>query len=288
MKNKKEIKIGVLLYTYDRVDDVRINMEIIRNVWKKSKMFQDVKIVHCYNGEKKRYPEKYLENDLVGLKNSGHFQGAAELIDAGIKVFNSKYKDLDYVFVLAADTWNVKVDYLEKIINKLIKKKLYLAACPWGTPKRNSFFDAGMSTDYFIFDWQWAKKYKTFPIDYVDFYKKFGDLFLYLKGANVMVEKLVFARFLKATFREFNNNNKLGLLASNKILRLTDREPVHFNEKWDRNFYWPKMGLLTHHEPAPKKKILKTLNISGGKYLNKLLNSGNLNYYNKIQCVYNM
>ena len=45
--------IGVLIYTYNRVDDAKINMDIIRNVWEKSKYFENVKIIHSFNGGKK-------------------------------------------------------------------------------------------------------------------------------------------------------------------------------------------------------------------------------------------
>ena len=41
----KKLKIGVLLYTYNRVNDVRINMEIIRNVWGKIELLKEVVIL---------------------------------------------------------------------------------------------------------------------------------------------------------------------------------------------------------------------------------------------------
>ena len=40
------------------------------------------------------------------------------------------------------------------------------------------------------------------------------------------------------------------------------------------------MGLLTHHDPKPKKELLKKLKITNGKYIKKLINSKNLDYYN--------
>lgn len=30
--------LGILIYTYNRVDDAKINMEIIRNIWAKPKL----------------------------------------------------------------------------------------------------------------------------------------------------------------------------------------------------------------------------------------------------------
>lgn len=58
-------KIGALIYTQDRVDDARINFEIVRNVWQKTKFFKSVEIVHSYNGKSEWYPKKYLEDVLV-------------------------------------------------------------------------------------------------------------------------------------------------------------------------------------------------------------------------------
>ena len=81
----KKLKIGVLLYTYNRVNDVRINMEIIRNVWGKIELLKEVVIVHAFNGQREWWLEKYLEDDLVYLSNPGHFEGAAILMSEGIK-----------------------------------------------------------------------------------------------------------------------------------------------------------------------------------------------------------
>ena len=276
--------IGVLIYTYNRIDDAMINMDIIKNVWEKSKYFENVKIVHSFNGQKDWYPKKYLENDLVIKKNSWHFQGASDLIDAGIRTFQKKYKNIDYVIVLASDTWLVKPSYIEKIINKMKKDNLRLATCSWGLPQRNNMGDVGMAVDFFIIDLKWATKYRMFPIDYVNFYKKYGELLLYKRGGNVMLEKLLYARYLKAVSREEDFGGIATKVAKEKLLRLEDREPIHshVDEKgsWIRNMYWPVIGLLSHHDPAPKREILRENNIVAGKNIEKLLKSEDLSYYN--------
>jgi len=259
-------------------------MDIIRNVWEKSEHFSDVKIIHSFNGKKEWYPNKYLENDLVAIKNSWHFQGASDLIDAGIKTFQKKHKEVDYVVVLASDTWLIKPDYIENVLNKMKEDNLYLATCPWGLPERNEIRDVGMAVDFFIVDLKWATKYKMFPINYDDFYKKYEELFLYQKGRNVMLEKLLYARYLKAVSREENSGGVARKMAIKKLLDLKDREPVHSHiseeEYWIRNMYWPEMGLLSHHEPAPKKEILRAESIKGGESIEKLFQSEDLSYYN--------
>lgn len=276
--------IGVLIYTYNRTDDAKINMDIIRNVWEKSEHFDDVKIVHSFNGKKEWYQKKYLENDLVVTKNSWHFQGAADLIDIGIKTFWKKYKAINYIIVLASDTWLIKPAYIANILSKMKKENQYLATCRWGLPERNDIRDVGMAVDFFIVDLKWASKYKMFPIDYSDFYRKYEELLLYQKGGNVMLEKLLYARYLKAVSRKENFGGVARKEAIKKLLDLKDREPVHshINEEgyWIRSMYWPKMGLLSHHDPAPKKKILRKNNIRSGKSIKRLMKSDNLSYFN--------
>jgi len=284
MNNKKKLKIGVLIYTYNRTDDAKINMEIIRSVWKKSKYLKNVKIVHSFNGEKKWYSKKYLEDDLVVMKNSWHFQGASDLIDIGIQTFQKKYKNIDYVIVLASDTWLIKSVYVEGILNKMKKDDLYLATCPWGLPKRNDIRDVGMAVDFFIIDLKWATKYKMFPINYFDFHRKYGELISYQRGGNVMLEKLAYARYLKALNMEENFGGVARKQAIRKLLDLKDRVPIHTHiDKqgfWERTMYWPKIGLLSHHDPVPKKEILKKNNIKDGGNIKKLLKSKNFLYFN--------
>jgi hypothetical protein len=99
-----------------------------------------------------------------------------------------------------------------------------------------------------------------------------------------MLEKLLLARYIKAVGREKNFGGSAREIAFRRILSLKDRIPVHSHidnkGNWIRKMYWPKMGLLTHHWPLPKKKILKKAKIKNGKSIRKLLDSNNLSYYN--------
>jgi len=278
--------LGFLIYTYNRVDDARINMEIIKDAWVKSKLFSDIKIIHAYNGKKAWYPKKYIEDDLVVIKNSWHFQGAADLIDTGVTRFYKKYKNIDYLIVLAADTWLIKPKYVYNIIQKMQQEKLHLATCAWGLPQRNDIADVGMAVDFCIIDAKWAKKYKMFPVNYQKFYKKYADLFLYIRAGNLMLEKLLYAKYLQAINKQEKTNFVARKFALNKMYILKDREPVHNRVAkdglWSRKMYWPKMGLLTHHDPKEKKFILKKLAIiCKGVSFNKLITQKDLSYYNK-------
>ncbi|MCX6766648.1 MAG: hypothetical protein NT170_02605 [Candidatus Moranbacteria bacterium] len=284
MEKDKKLKIGVVIYTFDRVDDAKINMEIIRNLWSKLPVFSDITIVHAYNGKKGWYPKKYLENSLVRMKNPGHFQGASDLIDAGTKILIQK-KDIDYVIVLASDTWLLKPEYIAKAINEMRKKDLYLATCPWGLPNRNDIRDVGVATDFFCLDIKWARKYKLFPLRYKEFYKKYGEYLLYKSGSNVMLEKLMLMRFMQAIRRVICSDNLYKAVAKEKIYWLSDREPVHshINKRglWVRKMLWEKIGLETSHDLLQKKKFLKKFDFCQGKNTKRLLGSKDLNYFNE-------
>ena len=141
--------LGFLIYTYNKVDDARINMELVRSLWHQSQLFQNIIIVHAYNGDRSWYSTKYLEDKLINLHNSGHYQGAAELIDAGIKVFEEQYAYVNYVVVLASDTWLVNPCYVAEILKSMQDNRLRLATCAWNLDEEVSIFEVGMATDFF-------------------------------------------------------------------------------------------------------------------------------------------
>lgn len=276
--------IGVVIYTYNRVDDAKINMEIIRNEWTKIEGFRDIKIVHAYNGEKKWYPKKYLEDEIVRIKNSWHFQGASDLIDAGIKKMSENYKNVDYLIVLAADTWIINPLYIWKLVDRMRAEQYSLSTCAWGLPEKNNIREVGMAVDFFVVNLRWAIKYGMFPIDYNDFYQKYGEFVLYQKAGNIMLEKLTLSRYLRAISNEEGFNGVATKKAMERLLIMREREPVHSHiDKegfWKRYMYWPKMGLLTHHNPDEKKEILFKKGIKKGDNIKKLLKSNRLDYFN--------
>jgi len=284
------MKIGVLLYTYNRTDDARINLEIIRNTWPKDELFKDVTIVHSYNGERDWWPEKYLEDELIYLENPGHFLGAELLINEGMNVFKNKYSDTDYVILLASDTWCVKPEYLSDIVRRLKDEDKYLATCVWGSRKKNDIFKRGAALDFCIFDFWWVVRAELFPLHYKEFLDKYKELFLY-QDETPYLEVVFITRFLQAIERSIKipSDNLLRPVAADHIYRLSDREPVHevgserrfFKRNyWERYMYWPKMELITHHDPIEKQKVLRKWNLGLGEYGKKFLAASDLTYYN--------
>lgn len=284
------MKIGVLIYTYNRTDDTRINMEIIRNVWKKSEILKDVKIVHSFNGEKEWWPEKYLEDELLYLENPGHFSGAEILLNEGVKTFQEKYSDIDYVIVLASDTWLVMPEYIEKVILGMQKEEKYLGTCVWGSKERVDMFKWGIALDFLILDLKWSRKSSLFPIRFREFAEKYQELFFY-HDQTIYLEIVFIARYMQAILRSviLPSDNILKPVAESYVYRMKEREPIHDNQreriffKRDRSvrkMYWENIGLITQHDPVPKKAVLKKWNLKLGQYGEKLLSSKDLSYYN--------
>ena len=164
------MNIAVVISTYNRVDDARINMEIIRNVWEKTNLFGKVNIVHSYNGKKEWYLEKYLEDSLIVTENKGHFHGAANLLDAGFLEIERCKWDVDYLVFLAADTWITKPDFILSLLNEIKEKKLYLATNTWDAlPDKPGNVLKAMASDFFVLDYKWALDLNIFPLDYGKF-----------------------------------------------------------------------------------------------------------------------
>ncbi len=275
----KRPRLGVVIYTHDRVDDARINQEVIRNIWRTPE-FAETMIVHAYNGHQRWYPKRYLEDVLVRRPNPGHLAGASDLIDVGIRRLR-RYRDISHVVVLAGDAWCLDPRYIAKKISAMRKQEKRLASAVWGTAKRQSMWDLGLATQLFIFETAWAERYRLFPLDYAAFAKKYEEFLLYRSGSSVAAEKLLTTRLLQASYRERPVNVGRRDIAERHVLRLTECEPVHKNERWERYPYWPKIGFVTHHDPGPKRKILKQRGVRpAGPAMKKLLTAKDLGYYN--------
>jgi hypothetical protein len=274
--------VGVLIYTYDRTDDARISQEIIRTRWAESGHFRAIHITHAFNGREEWYPAAHAEDELLRLENSGHAQGAAELIDAGMASFLSRPSSIEYVLVLAAGTWLLDPGYVASVLGRMRTGALRLATCAWGSRRQGDIFEVGMAVDFFIVDLPWARESGMFPIDFAGFSERYNDLLLYDRGRNVKLEKLLLARFLGAIRDEPTGDRALRRMALERIYSLADREPVHADDRrghWVRRHYWAKMGLTTHHDPEQKRSILQKLGGAGAS-TEQLLSSADMTYYN--------
>jgi hypothetical protein len=267
--------LGHLIYNYEHLDDLRIQEEISKSVY--AKTFQGVNLVHTYNGKKLLWPRPYLEDKLILLKNRGHYKGASDLINAGLKYFTqTKIKGLKYVLVTAADTWILKSNFLRAIIAEMEQKGRFLAASSWG---RVEPFNKphGFSTDLFVIDIEWNRKAKLFPVDYDGFVKKFSDFFALQYGIPIL-EVAVQYNFQKYFISHFENND-MWRKRNQAFRRIFEREPVH-SQKGVRFNAWPKIGLYTSPTPQVKQEALKKMKADFGPYTLKLIQAKNLSYYN--------
>lgn len=115
-------KVAVLIRVYDRVEDLKYNLQIIRQTWTEF----DYNIIVVSNG----YPDGYridadsirLIDSFVALEhNAGHKKGNSQLLIEGQKCIPS---DCDYTVILEADTWmytdrTVKeyIEFMEEVSN---------------------------------------------------------------------------------------------------------------------------------------------------------------------------
>lgn len=281
----EKFSIGVIIYTYNRVDDARIQMEIIRKLWAASQLFAKIVIVHSYNGKKDWY-EKYLEDELVVSKNTTHFAGAAELMEKGMNVIKKKYRNLDYVFCAAADTWCLDVSYIEKLISNMYQEKRVLSTSVWGDEKNNSLWEKGVALDFFCCDARWFSENNVFPLKYDEFNKKYSEIITYLHRPEILLERLFLSRFIQAVKRRYAIPSEAFVrkLVERLILRMKEREPIHRfgvdTGGLQRVMFQEDINLACQHNPQEKKVVLQGLNLSTGKYGQKLLESNDLSYYN--------
>jgi hypothetical protein len=284
------MNIGVLIYSYDRLDDARINMEIVRHAWSENQLFANVKIVHSFNGNQQWWRQPYLEDDLVYLTNSGHLSGAENLVNEGMGRFFSSYPDTDYIIVLASDTWLVKPEYPAQVIKKMHSGRKYLATSAWGDPGNSDLFRSGMALDFFIIDAQWAKQNNLFPLRYSEFFSKYSELLAYMDM--VPIPEGVFGlRFQQAIARSrpLVSEDHARDESLKHIHRMVEREPVHALRKrrfWskpykERLMYWPSIGLLTHHDPIEKQLVFRSLEIACGEHGKRFVRADSLDYFNR-------
>lgn len=266
--------LGHLIYSYNHLDDARIQQEISKKLY--APEFDGVKIAHSHNGKSSFGYRKYQEDVLIRRKNIGHFDGAADLIDVGMKWFmENKVKGLRYVLVTAADTWCLDSKWLRSVVDEMQAKGQVLACSSWGHTKPADK-PTGFSTDFFIVDIEWAKKHKIFPLDYKGFKKKFTDIFL-LMWAMPVLEVCLQYRFSRFVMDAYKDNEVL-INRHRLWRRIIEREPVMVGN--ERISDWPGMGLYTNPDPTTKRKALIESKAVLGENAEKLVKAVDLSYYN--------
>lgn len=246
------MKIAVIIITYNRVDDAKINMELIRHLWTRQEKLRDIALIHVFNGRPEWYPHSYLEDVLLRTENRGHFEGAAAMIDEGIGYVLKEKKKYDYIVVLSADTWLVKPEKVAAILEKMQKEKKLLTTSLWFSAQvvPNNF-----ATEFFIIDPRLAAK--VFPLK-VD---EFDSRHSFLAKVHKIVDPLPMLAVPKVEL-SLTDNIWQEFAANHQLLAMKDRIMLTPGRKlvWVGNRHFsPDLGYFSHHDLKKKLKLLGKL-----------------------------
>lgn len=97
------MKVAVLIRVYDRIEDLKYNLQIISDTWKEN----DYYIIVVSNGKNNGFevlPESLplIDKFILLEENAGHRKGNSQLLMEGIKYIPS---DCEFTLILEADTW---------------------------------------------------------------------------------------------------------------------------------------------------------------------------------------
>lgn len=229
-----------MITTYNRVEDAKGQMDLIRDRW--APYFERVDIYHEFNGEKDWYKEEYREDFLYRHPKMPHLKGAIYLIEQGIKHVLESKVTYDFIVVASSDAWVYNPKKIHEIIKKCSEKKYELATSIW--------FSVGLATEFFIITPSLAEK--VFPLNYEKYLKshkipKLLDAYSHTK----FVEKYI--PWSKMGTVEFYFTKKALMILKNpkKIYLIPGRRFVHFHNRFSsKGFY------SSHHNREKKLKSL--------------------------------
>lgn len=210
--------IAILIRVYDRIEDLKYNLQIIRKTWTGF----DYYIIVVSNGA----PDGYLpDSDTVGMidkfvsleHNAGHKKGNSQLLIEGTKYIPG---ECDYTIILEADTWL----YTDKVIRKYVDMMDTKSDIMWA------------SADWYDKDYALAVDFAIIKSDFVRNNPKLFDFDVY--------PECYIANYLRDVDAKF--------------VWITENMPVHVpayvskypyvNDIVNRRFYvFPKSRMVTHH-----------------------------------------
>lgn len=211
-------KIAILIRVYDRIEDLKYNLQIIRKTWTAF----DYHIIVVSNG----YPKGYridvqsttvIDNLVVLEHNAGHRKGNSQLLLEGIKYIPF---DCDYTIILEADTWM----YTDKIVKEYVQFMDGVDDVVWA------------SADWYDKDYAMATDFAIIKSDFIRENLGLFDFELYPESH--------IANYLRDAQVDFT--------------WITENMPVHvpsyipkypyINDSSQRRFYvFPKSRMVTHH-----------------------------------------
>jgi len=293
--------VAVLVSTHDRIDDARINMEIVRAAWPQE--FANVALVHAHNGRPGGWTP-YLEDVLVDVApGQSHFTGAGDLLDAGLAAIARDLPDVQHVVCIAADSWLYRPEGVRAIVDDMRRDNLRLAAASWEVADdahgvRRERGDptllpgAGLSTDAFVIDLPWALEFGMLPLNTTGFFATNGAMLNYLQEI-VLLEKYLEGRYLGAVRTQLQRTRwpkdgwgSEGLRRARAMLRLIHERPIDPAgiTAPSHKGHWPDLGLITIEDPIIKRAEVRNVEgLRGGPVLERFLHGGELFWFNAAQ-----
>lgn len=237
----KKIRIASIIVTYNRVEEAKAQMDIVRELWQPK--FESVDIYHEFNGKKSWYPQKYKEDFLHRHKSMPHFIGANHMLNQGIKHVLSSNKKYDYIIATSADTWFYDQKKLKKIILACQKGKFQLATSLWGL--------VVLGTEFFIITPELAKK--VFPLRFTPIISRY-NLLRWAHSKVAVLEALFTLKVMQI------------LKTPNKIYLIPGRKTV-----WPQNRYWSPNFYASHHDKNKRKDdMLPKIHLVLGNKINNM------------------
>lgn len=223
------MKITVLIRVYDRIEDLKYNLQIISDTWKSN----DYYIIVVSNGKSKGYdiPVESLPliDKLVILDhNAGHRKGNSQLLMEGAKYIP---QESEFTLILEADTW-VYCDAIQKKYAELLSAK---PDCVWASA-------------------DWYDKYYALATDFAIIKTA------YIKGNPGIFD---FELFPECHISNFLKSTKSG------YIWITENMPVHVpsyidykypyvpNIKEGRFYVFPQSRMVTHHIEYLKEGMIQ-------------------------------
>lgn len=223
------MKITVLIRVYDRLEDLKYNLQIIADTWKEN----DYYIIVVSNGKNKGYTIdsdslKYIDKLVVLEENAGHRKGNSQLLLEGMKFIP---QDSEFTLILEADTWV----YGDQIHSKYAKLLAQNPDSVWA------------SADWYDKYYALATDFALIKSDYIRQYPQIFDFELFPEC------------HISNVLRDTNKG----------YIWITENMPVHVpsyikwkypyipNIKEARFYVFPKSKIVTHHIEFLKKGMEK-------------------------------
>lgn len=159
------MKIAILLRVYSRVEDLKYNLQIIRETWTQ----HDYYIVVASNGSSDGYviddeTESRIDKLVSLSENGGHMGGSNQLLHEGLK--NIPY-DCEYTLILEADTWLYEDDLIAKYVPLMQRTDSVWASADWYDKYRSVAVDYAIIKTDFIKKNEYIFDFSDFPECYV-------------------------------------------------------------------------------------------------------------------------